>query len=446
MRLLHDDRATVAHLSGGRENRGMALLVVLTSLAVLTAIAVDLSYNVRVDASLAGHARDELRAYYLARSATALGRLVVHFQFQLDTQAGQLQKAVGAAAGGGGNAGALASLAGGGGMGGALSALSSVRLWDLLPVESSAVTAFVGMAAGAPSGEPPPPPAELPMGEAVPMAGLQSFGTFDGGFHAEIQDEEAKRNVNKLNNPGTRGTIAAAQLLLLMKDERWDFLFEEDTLHHERYTREELLVFFRDYLDEDETETQLNLAAADAFVAGFADEKGPYVRFEPRYDPKNALFDTVDELQLVPGISDRWMAAFRDRLTVYPDINSRLNVNTNDPVQQFANILAAAQDPNHQLLRDPTTIQGIFEELAALKMFGPFIGITVQQFVQIIESAGIPVQAALKHNAAQNDLLGDKSQTFTIKAVGTVGEVQKTITTVVRYDEGLGKLLYFRED
>ncbi len=449
MRLFSDKASATTLAPGAKGSRGMALLVVLTTLAVLTALVVDFSFNTRIDASLAANARDELRAYYLARSATSLGRLVLHFQYQLDTQANAAQQAMGRAAGGGGSGGvgALGALAGMGGMGGAMQMLGNVRLWDIIPVDSGAITAFVGGAAGIPEVEPPPPPDELPLGEAVPMAGLQTFGSFEGSFGAQIADEESKRNLNKLNNPGTRGSIAAGQILLLMQDPRWDFLFEEESLHRERYTREEVLIHLRDYIDEDEVETTLNLTApTDVFVPGFADEAGPYTRYEPRYLPKNALFDSLDEVHLVPGVTDRWMAAFKDRVTVYPDINARLNINTNDPVQQYANILAAAQDPTLPLLRDPTIIKTILDEIATVKMFGSFIGMSLSQFVQIVESAGIAVIPALKHNAAQNDYLGDKSQTFTITAVGTVGDVQKTITTVIRYDEGLGKLLYYRED
>ena len=46
----------------------MALVIVLTIIAILTTSAVDLSYNTRVNLHLAANARDELRAYYQARS------------------------------------------------------------------------------------------------------------------------------------------------------------------------------------------------------------------------------------------------------------------------------------------------------------------------------------------------------------------------------------------
>ena len=81
--------------------RGVALILVLTTLAILTSIGVEFSFSTRVNLKLAENLRDELRAFYLARSAVNLSRLLLHFQKQLDGAGGQaaagLQRAMGAA-------------------------------------------------------------------------------------------------------------------------------------------------------------------------------------------------------------------------------------------------------------------------------------------------------------------------------------------------------------
>jgi len=61
------------------ENRGVALILVLVTIAILTSIGVDFSYSSRVSLKLAENLRDETRAEYLARSAINLGRLLLHF-------------------------------------------------------------------------------------------------------------------------------------------------------------------------------------------------------------------------------------------------------------------------------------------------------------------------------------------------------------------------------
>jgi general secretion pathway protein K len=426
---LHSDSA-----GGGR---GMALLMVITAIAVLTAVAVDFSYNTRVDAALARNARDELRAYYLARSATAFSRLLLRMQFQLDQQAGQLAGQLSAAIPG--MDPALKQ--------GIANAVKNLKLWSIVPIDSGAITAFVGAAASGTQQEVPlgAPPAEA--GGAVPTGGLQPFGSFEGSFHATITDEESKINVNKLNNPGSLGAIAGQQLALLWQDPRWDFLFNEDTSWKERFAREDYLVHIKDWLDEDAQETAINLASpTDLFAEGFGDEGAPYSRYDPPYEPKNALMDSTGELYQVAGVTDRFMAAFGDKLTVYPDINTRLNINSNDPFMTVLAIMAAAQNPTDPALRNPATLQVILDEIAKAQALGPFVSLTVSQFVSILEGSGVVVRPEVKHNAAANNYLGDSSATFTVKAEGQVGDVTRTLTTVIRYNAGMGRVLYYRED
>ena len=51
-----------------RRDRGVAMLVVLTWLALMISLVGQFTYGTTVDAAQAANARDELRAHYLARS------------------------------------------------------------------------------------------------------------------------------------------------------------------------------------------------------------------------------------------------------------------------------------------------------------------------------------------------------------------------------------------
>jgi len=432
-----DGRATTLSAGGGR--RGMALILVLTTVAVLTAVVVEFAYDTRIDTTLAVNSRDALRAHYLARSAANLSRLVLHFQFQIDTQMRQLGSALGGAAGG---------AAGGGGQAGAQGAprpaLPRIQVWKLLPVESATINTFIGAISGPPSEEPPPGPSEPEPGRLVPAAGLRSFGSFEGGFSASIEDEETKFNPNRLTVPGAGEKIFPLQLYLLMRDPRWDFLFDEENANGERFRREELIVHMRDYVDANETGAAIDRLTWQ-LADGVSDEEGPYTRYRPRYRPKNALLDTPGELYQIAGIDDRFMAAFGDRFTVFTDINAPINVNTDDPLQLYANILIAAKNPDDPALQNPAVIESLLEQIELMKLYGGVLGMTVQQFAAVIQAAGIEVRPEVAY-ASTNSPLGDTSQTFRIQAIGQAGEVAKKITTVVRYDEKLGKLLYWRED
>jgi general secretion pathway protein K len=67
-----------------RGERGVALLLVLVGIAVLSLVANEVRYNSMVELRLATNQRDELRAHFLARSGVALSRLMLRYQKQID--------------------------------------------------------------------------------------------------------------------------------------------------------------------------------------------------------------------------------------------------------------------------------------------------------------------------------------------------------------------------
>jgi general secretion pathway protein K len=445
--------------------RGVALLMVITAIAMLTAVAVEFSYRARVEARLAANARDQLRAYYMARSAVTLARLVVHFQKQVDSI--QIPSSVMGMLGGLTGSGA-ASPALPSSLSGASSGSLHLRLWDAIPVDSGTLQLFIGPPVDAldanfgPDGKPQPPPPPQPLGtnskfgtEFKLSGPARAFGDFEGSFHATVTDEESKVNVNALNQLSALAAATSMEMLTLMhaKDQKYDFLFQDDDLHRQ-VPREDVLMNLHDWIDTDSATSTFNPIAltnfSDPFTPGFGDEDEFYQRQDPRYRAKNALFDTVDELYMVHGITDRFMAAFGSRLTVYSAPNALLNINSTDPVQQLTNVLVALDTTKNpevvqQLLGSPMLLQTILTELQMMRSFS-FLGLSVQSFVQVLTANGLPVNPFLTTPNSPNSYLGDTSSTFTIKAIGQVGDVESRITAVVRYDDNLGKLLYWRED
>src|SRR5712692_3177853 len=71
--------------SRAARERGVTLMIVIVAIAILTAVATEFAYNSRVDLQLATNQRDEVRAYFLARSGIGLSRLLLRFQKQVDT-------------------------------------------------------------------------------------------------------------------------------------------------------------------------------------------------------------------------------------------------------------------------------------------------------------------------------------------------------------------------
>ena len=474
--------------------RGAALLVAITAIAILTAVSVDLAYNTRVSLQAAANARDELRATYLAKSAVNVSRLVLYFQQQLDgtaTAVASAQSAVGALAARaqatGPAAGLQASVAQQAasvlpGLGGI-----SIRLWDLVPIDSAATALFLGgstgrgagptaaaapaTAAGAAAGllaaarqaaSSAPPGSSTAGGAggpaaAPPEAGLRrAFGDLEGSFHATIEDEDRKINVRQFDGIGAFPAAQTIRLAQLIQDPSYDFLFDLDDANGVRVTRKDLFGALKDWEDEDETSSTFTGDPTKPFENGYGDENYLYDRLPERYRAKNAPFDSLDELFMVSGVSDAFMAAFGDRLTIYPDVGAAINVNTDDPRQIMVNALLMSDPPGlpQPALADPAFMQKLQAALTLARPL-PFMSITPQQFASVLQALGVKVQQLYLQavNTDQRSAFGNRSSTFRIRATGIAGDVKKTIEAVVTFDrraEGLaqdnGRLLHWREE
>jgi general secretion pathway protein K len=421
------------------QHRGVALILVLTTVAILTAIGVDFSYSSRVSLKLAENLRDETRAYYMARSAVNLSRLLLHFQKQVDQLGGQLTQGLTTIL----NQGKAPAPAPPGQPAAAPASSLGIRLWEIIPIDSNAFGALMSgeiTGLGKQPSETQPIPAK---GAAI----AHEFGSFDGSFNARIVDENSRINVQALDGFIASASATVIQLRAMMSDPKYDFIFDEEDANRDRVRRDDVILAMKDWIDIDETGSAFDPTNPTRFANGFTDENSAYDRYEPRYKAKNGRFDSLDELYMVRGVNDRFMAAFGDRLTIWPDINTKLNINTNDPQQMLTNILAAVANPNDPALRDPRLLQTILQEIQLRKMFS-FFGMSAQDFVGILQANGLRLRPEIDPKIQGNPttLFGSTSDTFRITATGRVGRIEKKVTAVVRYDDLLGKMLYWKEE
>ncbi|HET7753879.1 MAG TPA: hypothetical protein VFK85_08195 [Anaeromyxobacteraceae bacterium] len=432
-------------MPGSSSSRGAALLIAIVSIAVVTALTVDLAYQARVTLQASANARDELRAEWQARSGIGFSRLVLHFQQQLDQTAGVAGRAMtGGAAGLAGAAGqtgatgstatgtagaatASGALAGLTGLGGGASL--SVRLWNLVPVDSTIAGMLLGDAASAPA-------------DAKEPARAREPGA-DGSFQAKIEDEDGKINVRQLNGLGALPAAQAARLTELIKDPRYDFLFDEDDANGIRVSRRDLLGYLRDWVDEDDVTSTYTGNLLQPFESGFGDENGVYQRLDDRYQTKNAWYDSLSELYLVAGVSDTFMTAFGNSLTVYPDVNAPIDVNAADRVGLMVNALVMSDPPG---IPQPPMLDPAFDQrLDAALMLArplPFMSMSPQQFATALQSLGIKVQQIYLQptNTDRRSAFGDRSTTFRIRSTGRAGDVTKNLDAVVTFDQRAGAL------
>jgi general secretion pathway protein K len=426
-----------------RPERGAALLLVLMVVAIVTVLATELAYDTRVSLQIAANARDELRASYQARGAVALSRLVLHFQARLDQAGGAASQFV---------AGASAAV-GGQATSPVPQGSFSFRLWDAIPIDSTAMGLLLG-SGGTGAGKGAPPGAKAgPPGAGTALA---PRGPSDESFQAIIDDEDRKVNVSQLAGLSTVSGAQLQRFLLAVRDPQYDVLFDQEDELGNRLSRRDVAVALRDWVDEDPTTSVVGINPGSPFENGFGDENQYYDRGDDRYRAKNARFDSLDELYLVAGIGDAFMAAFGDHLTVYPDVNAPTNINTSDPEQVLVNALLMSDPPGvpQPPLIDPAFTQKLDLALRLARPL-PFMTITVQQFATVLQALGIRVQPIFlqAQNTDTRSPFGNTSSTFNIRATGRAGNVEKTIEAVVTMDAragklqaDLGRLLHWRED
>ncbi len=400
--------------------RGAALLTTMVSVAVLTAVAVDLAYTSQVSLQIAANARDELRAEYLARSGVALSRLVLSFQQQLEAR--------------------------GQGLG---AAVPKFQIWSLVPVGPELVSGLF------PGGGPP---------QAASPHGPQ--GARAPSFEAKIEDEGRKVNVqlDAFVKTGDRKLWLQTQALYqLVCEARYDALFDREDAGGLRSTREDLLVRLRDWVDDDEKTSELVVAAGSGpscgmlpgqppFVEAFGDENQPYDRGEDRYRAKNARLDSLDELYLVAGVSDAFMAAFGDALTVYMPRDAKRNLNDLDKQRLVQNARSIADPPTQAALFTPEFADRLQEAIFKLTL-GGILSYSAKDFGTIVEGLNVRVNAGLLADN-QNSPFTDKSTAFRIRASGTAGAVKSSIDAVVWLEQtppgtpiaAPGRLVHWREE
>jgi general secretion pathway protein K len=431
------------------QNRGVALLLVLVGLAVLGLVANEIRYNSIVEIRLATNQRDDLRAYYMAKSGIGLSRMMLRFQKQMD----QIQ---------------LPNI--GGMLAGLMDKLNppppgapkpvaqapqsmSLQLWRMAKIDCHMLQMMVpeedpkkgGLAPIAKSSKKFSFDDENP--ELAAAQGKRQFGGFEGCFNSTLSDEEERINVTRLNAPALSAKIAMMQTLSAFGDKKYEFLFEKEDSNKVKVVPTDVVIALRDWIDEDEVGSQLNLSTVgEPFAKGFADENYSYDKYDPRYKAKNAGFDSMDELYQVHGINDRFMAAFGDRLTVFPDQNNKQNINTDDPMLLELAIRSIADptkpDPR---LQDPVFIDTLIKKIRMSKVM-PMFGMGAGDFINIVQAAGVAIDPSIAANVQGNRTIGDKSNTYRIRVTGEAGDVTRTITAVIRLDDGLGRLVYWKEE
>lgn len=418
-RWLTDPRSVRGRVRARRSRGGVALLVVVTTMLVLTIVVTDLSYGSTVRLLVVSHQRDRAKADWLARSGVNLYRLLLMTSRQTESAIK--------------NANIDPTMLGLP-EGTDLSAILGSALWQMLPTMNTGMLRMI-FASGGDASDVSEEDASAfqktgkvsdevaaKSKEGTGLFSDKNFLDFDGDFSATVSDEDSKINVNLLALHDPSGSIqtdaTALQLYGLMTGQE-----NMEWLHERNLDPWVLIANLADWVDAD----NISCSATGGY------EDNLYNRLDSPYVAKNAPFDTKEEIRLVDGWQDEVYEHFANDLTVFG--RGKINITTASPTL-IAGLIRAYVTPTPSDA-DLAQIMTQLDTYTALSSFKKG-----KDFVQFLEGLGRTVDPNLA------GILTTTSRTFRLESTGMVGDSSATITTVMDFTSaaGGGKVLYWRED
>lgn len=288
-----------------RNDRGVAMLLVMGAVAMMTTVMVEFAFRTNVQYHLALNNADRMQAYYLAESAINFSKLMIKFDKEVQKQVAKYKADV-----------------------------DVEPLYDMFPLSSALLRVAVetgGAPAEGDTEEAPEetPPEEVPEetadGETPPteeesgsdMGGglgilqgeaAQDFLSFSGDFELEVDEEDSKFDLNVFYElPKTQPDYDARKrwLMALFKFPPFDAFFED---RDDEITPETLTYRLADWTDPNDVVDELGNI-----------ERGSENEFysDVDYVPKNGKFTSVDEIGMVPGMTPAFLAELAPYITIY---------------------------------------------------------------------------------------------------------------------------------
>ena len=256
-----------------KRTRGIALLVVVTAIAIMTLFVMEFTNNARTHLDQGVNLRDEARASALADTSLVLTRAC------LDPAAWSM----------------FASM---------MDRLDLEKLCNLL------LGVFTRGRIDVPIG-----------GLSLELEGVQGVGVEKGEIdQVTLKSEEAFIGLAGLSCPSRTETncatrqLTANKLRSLLCDPEIAHVFEKEQEDGHKYSREEVVGNLIDWVDTDDN--RINVTPAWTFEEGAGEnEDGYYSRQDDRYRVKDSPFSSVEELRLVRGVNDDLYRFLRDKVS-----------------------------------------------------------------------------------------------------------------------------------
>ncbi len=400
--------------SGNKKNeRGVALIMVLTTLTLVSLVVAEFAFESRVEYQVAVNAQDELQAYNNALTAVRLRSLLLKQSAKMESAIKMLLTTMG-----------LPSS----------SLPPTSQIMQMVPIDCGMLSGLF----------------KLKDSRLIPQNALEDYSekapnnadedgevnpVFMGDCNADLISEHSKISVNILrNNSGTLASKTFQRLILALSTKEMEKFFEKDDANGQHAEKpEELVAAIRDWVDDDSEET-----------GGSADEDRHYQYLDDAYKAKNAPFDSLEEIQLVYGISDELWNILRDKLTIYTQ-EGTIDAATAS-LEQILFALGACLNPEV----DPLQLQSnpglalFLEQMQLARIPGlSFAVINSSYIITLLTDTKI---VEYFDSSCIKSSFADKSGNtwFRIIATGSSGNVTRRISTVFQAAEG--KFYYWREE
>jgi general secretion pathway protein K len=411
-----------------RKREGIALLIAMGAIAILTIMVADLHETTGTGYAVASSKRDGLRAEMLAQSGLDLTRLLV-------SQEPAIRRA-------------LAPL------------LQNIPIGGLPPqlpvwsIANSVLAPFCNYEG-------------VEEGSSIGLSSSQGLGDLPGRCEIVAVAENSKINLGDplhFSDDSAR-RVVSMQVFALMggyqSPSPYDSLFQRIDAEGQFSTRLDIVSSMVDWWDADNQRTNFDPGANTVGSSG--SEDNIYARYDDRYTIKNAPFDSVEEIRLVRGVTDDYWATFvepdaddpRSRIvTIYG--SGRINPNDAPPAALIARVCSFEAFSQQPLCTDPLERQKFDYLLTTIRQMVPLpLFQNEEGFILFIEgsSAANSLFGVLKSMLGENNPLlfrpltipADKrselrgafitvARLLTIQATGTAGRARTRIRAVVNFD------------
>ncbi len=432
-----------------KEQEGVALVIVLSAIAILSIFLVDLHEHTGTSHAIAISERDRVQAEYLAKSGLNLTRLLVANEpaiRQIVTP--MYQVLVGKTP-------------------------PQIPVWKFADMLLQPFCHYE----------------QAQQSTLAPtLSSAQGLGDLAGTCDINAVAENTKINVNDpllFDGDPARQNIAMQMYDLMggyQSPNPYDTLFNKRDGDGLRSSRLDIISALIDWWDTDNTRTVFDPTQNQVSQSGAEDN--PYSRFGDGYNPKNAPFDSVEELRLVRGISDDFWATFIEpqpdnpesrNLTVYG--SGAINPNDAAPEVLLSRVCSAAQAIT--LCADLAERAKFTQLVSTARAMVPLPFFTTpQDFLDFLEGKGNdralypmlkgflgeesallfqPVSLSQEQRQSLSKAFESTANMISIWATGRVGDTQVRIRSVINFDRrwvapppnaevmpGLGIVQYYR--